>query len=347
MSGRGTPLRESLTGRANDVESVDLYERSLRRSRAIGRRRAATGAATALVILALAGGKLWQFIPPGPAPLPAAPAPATAITAVPGTLFYAKPDEPSRLLRLRPGNAPTEVLADHGAEVAVSPDGAHLAYVADGRLMVAATGATPRQLLTGVAEDQPLAWAPGGAKIVVNRPAGPGLADLATGAVTPLPGDLRKGIAFRFSGDGSRIVYGVDPCRLAVAPATGTSGTTVPVLGDPASAVNPSGIAACVPAGVDSAGTRAAVTLQGVGRSTGAVGRAPTAVVDLTTGAVLPLAVPGTVESVQFYPDGLLLVRSTAGGATVLTVSAPDGTVLVRTPEPASVRGLSLVAWTR
>jgi TolB protein len=347
VNGHDSPLRDDLTSRAADVETVDLYERSLRRSRAIGRRRAATGAATALVILALAGGKLWQFLPPGPAPVPAASSsPATVITAVPGTLFYAQTDGTPRLMRLRPGTAPTEELAGHGTEVAVSPDGTRLAYVADGSLMVAETGGTPRQLLAGVTDDRPLAWAPRGDRILVGRPAGPGLADVATGVFTPLPGDLRKGIAFRFSGDGSRIVYGVDPCRLAVAPAAGTRGTTVPVLGDPASAVNPSGLAACVPAGVDAAGTRAAVPLQGVG-GTGPEGGAATAVVDLTTGAVLPLAVPGTVESVQFHPDGLLLVRSGGDGTTVLTVSAPDGTVLVRTPEPASVRGLSLVAWTR
>jgi TolB protein len=345
MNGHGSPLRDDLTSRADDVETVDLYERSLRRSRAIGRRRAAAGTAAALVILALAGGKLWQFLPSGPAPVPAAPSPATVITAVPGTLFYAQTEGTPRLLRLRPGNAP-EVIAGRGTEVAVSPDGTRLAYVADGRLMVAETGGTPRQLLGGVAEDRPLAWAPRGDRILVGRPAGPGLADVATGAFTPLPGDLRKGIAFRFSGDGSRIVYGVDPCRLAVAPAAGTRGTIVPVLGDPASSVNPSGIAACVPAGVDATGTRAAVPLQGVD-GTSPEGGAANAVVDLATGAVLPLAVPGTVESVQFHPDGLLLVRSGGDGATVLTVSAPDGTVLVQAPEPASVRGLSLVAWTR
>lgn len=346
MSGRGGPLRDALTGRANDVETVDLYERSLRRSRAIGRRRAAAGA-VALVILALAGGKLWQSVPPGPAPQPAASSPATVITAVPGTLFYAQTEGTPRLLRLRPGHAPIEVLAGRGAEVAVSPDGARLAYVADGRLMVAETGRTPRRLLPDATVNGPLAWAPDGSRILVDRLGSPSLANLATGTFTPLAGDLSKGIAFRFSGDGKRVVYGVAPCRLAVAPAAGPSGTIVPVIGDPASAVNPSGLAACDPGSVDTAGTRAAVTLQGVNEASSPEGGAANAVVDLATGAVLPLAVPGTVESVRFNPDGLLLVRSTRAGANVLTVSAPDGTVLVQAPEPADLRGLTLVAWTR
>ena len=332
-------LREALDGIAGAVAPTDLYERSLRRSRGIGRRRSTAGVGAALVALGLLGGGLWQLPPPGGGPVtpPAASRPATpdtTIAAVPGTLFYARADDPARVLRLRPGGAPVEVLTGHDGGVAVSPDGRSLAWVTSGGdVMVAAGGAGPRRVAQGAADSSALSWSPASDRLLLTRGTQPGTVDVATGR------------NFRYSGDGTRLVYGVDPCRLRVAGAAGDAATTVPVIGDPESARNPSGVAACAPASVDAAGTRAVIAPQG-GAAGGPSGEPATAVVDLATGAVLPAPVPGEVQAVVFHPAGALLVRSVRAGATLLTVQSPAGAVLVEAPEPAAVRGLDLIAWT-
>lgn len=72
------PLREELRDLADVVVPADLYERSLDRSRRIGRREAAIGTAAAVVALALLGSGLWQLpkgAEPAPRPRPARPDP--------------------------------------------------------------------------------------------------------------------------------------------------------------------------------------------------------------------------------------------------------------------------------
>ena len=63
MTGTG-PLHDSLSDLADSVVPIDLYERSLRRSRRIGRREAAVGTGAAVVALGLLGSGLWQLPQP-------------------------------------------------------------------------------------------------------------------------------------------------------------------------------------------------------------------------------------------------------------------------------------------
>ena len=363
------PLRDRLHGIADTVAPVDLYESALRRSRSIARQRAAAGAA--LVTLGLLGGGLWQLHPFGDAGPPVAAASSTArlvrppstlspaagarsITDIPGTLFYRQDDAPARLLRLRPGSAPTQVLADQPGALAVSPDGRTAAYVSEAGdvMLVNLADSKARQRFRGAVTDgyEP-AWSPDGSRLMIARQHGnraqPGTLDVATGAFAPLTGDLAAGRHFQWSGDGSSLVYGIAPCRLAVGAASGGGNRTVPVVGDPDTGANPTGMAACIPISVDVSGTRVAVTVQGQDAGLDKVPQPADAVVDVATGEVISLPVPGTIKAVLFHPDGDLLVRSSTGGRTLLTVFSPGGVKLVEAVEPAALAGLSLLSYTR
>ena len=71
------PLRAELRELADVAAPADLYERSLARSRRLGRREAAVGTAAAVLALALLGSGLWQLPRSGPAQVaPAAAAPS-------------------------------------------------------------------------------------------------------------------------------------------------------------------------------------------------------------------------------------------------------------------------------
>jgi TolB protein len=381
------PLRDELWELAGSVTPADLYERSLARSHRIGRREAALGTTAAVVALALLGSGLWQLPRPGPepvvpaagpavttsAPTPLAPsdtsAPApqsqaaqtarpdrprparstaqprsTTLADLPGHVFYGDPDDDGRLVRLTPGAEPETVLSEPYAAVGVSPDGSRVAYVANGSLMVADLGGgDPQQAYAGIASAaQAPAWSPDGARLLINA-AEPGVLDVATGLVTPLPSGL-AGQQFRWSGDGSTLVYATAGCGLKVAEANAESGTAVPESGDP------EGRTACRPVSVDATGELVTVR---VGESPAAAfsrdsAVAPAdAVLDTVTGDFVDLPVPGTVIGAVFGPDGNLLVRSVSGGKRRLSLFAPDFALLLRAREPAALRGLSLVAYTR
>src|SRR6185312_9447223 len=102
--------------------------------------------------------------------------------------------------------------------------------------------------------------------------------------LTPLAEQLATGQHFRWSGDGTALVYATSYCSLKVA--AGDSDTTVPVqtTGE---------------TGADSPDTADAV-------------------VDTVTGDVVPLPVAGSVVGAFFNPDGNLLVRSRKGTRTTL-----------------------------
>ncbi|GAA3351114.1 hypothetical protein GCM10020358_79650 [Amorphoplanes nipponensis] len=382
------PLREELRELADSVAPADLYERSLARSRRLGRREAAVGTAAAVAALALLGSGLWQLPGSGPAPatpvagppvVSSAPAPvaeaatsaatlpvrppgtdrpdrprpartttsprSTSIADLPGHIFYADAADDGRLVRLTPGGRPETVLTKPYATVGVSPDGARVAYVADGALLVADTaGGDPQQAYAGTASAaQAPAWSPDGSRLIIEA-AEPGVLDMATGAVTPLPSGL-DGQHFRWSGDGSTLVYATAGCGLEVADATAQSGTPVPATGDT------DGRAVCRPVSVDATGDLVTVRL-GRGtpdsaETTDAAGTPADAVLDTVTGDIVDLPVSGRIIGAVFDPAGNLLVRSVQDGRRRLSLFAPDFTLLLRAREPATVADLTLVAYTR
>jgi TolB protein len=377
------PLHAELRCLADVVAPVDLYERSLRRSRRIGRREAAVGTGAALVALGLLGSGLWQLpsaapeaarssaaAPAGsPAPLPAIPPPSasadreprpeptrnvrpqrprppvsasaqarsTSLAALPGQAFYA---EAGRLVRLDREGEPDTVLSAPHSTVGVSSDGSRIAYVTGGTLMVVETGGgDPRQVYAGTASaEQAPVWSPNGDRLLIDA-ADPGVLDVATGRLTPLPSGL-DGQHYRWSGDGSTLVYATGDCGLAVAEPDAQSGTPVPEQ----SATT--GAAACRPVSVDATGDL--VTVQLAPPASAAPDEAPAdAVLDTVTGDIVDLPVTGKIIGAVFDAEGKLLVRSVRDGKTRLWLFAPDFTLLMRAREPAALSDLDLIAYTR
>jgi len=271
---------------------------------------------------------------------------STSIGDLPGHVFYGGSGEDAGLVRLTPGKQPRMVLAQPYATVGVSPDGTRVAYVADGVVMVADTrGGDPQQAYAGTASAaQAPVWSPDGAQLLIDA-AEPGVLDVATGALTPLPSGL-EGRQFRWSGDGSTLVYATAGCGLEVAEPTAQSGTPVPESGDPERA------AACRPVSVDATG--GLVTVQLGERSaadpppmTDPAAAPADAVLDTVTGDIVDLPVSGKVIGAVFDPDGNLLVRSIKEGHHRLSLFAPDFTLLLRAREPSGLEDLGLVAYTR
>jgi TolB protein len=253
---------------------------------------------------------------------------------LPGQVFYQEPGDKPDVLRLRPADGRTDrVLADAPSPVGISPDGSRIAYVADGTLLVGTiepggTGAGQVEPLAhGVAiADQEPVWSPGGDRLMVHTQT-TAVVEVGSGTVTPLPGGLGAGRHFRWSGDGSKLVYATATCELEMAGSAAGSGAAVP-LGD----------SACRPGSVDTTGRRVAVSLNGPGT--------PDAVLDTTTGGLMTLPVSGQVLGAVFDPDGQLLVRSLRAGVTRLSLIAPDNSLVVQATEPAAVRDLELIAYT-
>jgi TolB protein len=269
---------------------------------------------------------------------------STSIADLPGHVFYADAEDDGRLVRLTPGDEPETVFSEPYATAGVSPDGSRVAYVTNGNLMVVDTGGgDPQRAYAGNASaTQAPAWSPDGTRLLVDA-AEPGVLDVATGIVTPLPSGL-DGRHFRWSGDGSTLVYGTAGCGLKVAEANADSGTPVPESGDPDGR-------ACRPVSVDATGDLVTVLL-GESPSAALAGKdsavAPAdAVLDTVTGDIVDLPVPGRIIGAVFDPDGNLLVRSVNDGKRRLSLFAPDFTLLLRAREPSALRELGLVAYTR
>ncbi|AGZ38879.1 PD40 domain-containing protein [Actinoplanes friuliensis] len=380
------PLRDELRELADVVVPADMYERSLQRSRKIGRREAAIGTTAAVVALALLGSGLWRLPSRGPdqeppvavAPVgpsataslapsvaptttrasgnqpdtpsrPDRPRPpratttpkSTALGDLPGQIFYADADDNGRVVRLTGAGNPSTVLSASNSTAGVSPDGSRIAYVTSGSLMVVDTGADdPQQVYAGTSSaEQAPAWSPDGSRLLIEA-SETGVLDVATGELTPLPQGL-EGQHFRWSGDGSTLVYATSDCGLEVAAGTtAQSGTPVP------DQTGTAGQAACRPVSVDATGDLVAVQLDKDAASEKRETPAD-AILDTVTGDIVDLPVTGTIIGAVFDPDGNLLVRSKKGSKTRLWLFAPDFTLLVQAKEPSELKGLDLLAYTR
>jgi TolB protein len=243
------------------------------------------------------------------------------------------------------GDTQTVLTAPH-TTLGISPDGSKIAYVQDGSLLVADTdGGTPDRPYDGkVSAEQAPAWSPDGSRLLVDAH-DPAVLDVADGTLQALPSGLAGG-DFRWSGDGRKLVYATASGRLKVAEATAHAPTvTVPVIGDPDRADNPSGLGACRPVSVDATGSRVAVALRQVdgGDDGSAVANA---VVDTATGDANPLPVSGIVIGAVFDAEGDLLVRTWDQGETTLSLFSPGNALLVQAHEPSRLRELTLVAYT-
>ena len=286
-------------------------------------------------------------------PPPTHPARATAtprshaLTDLPGQIFYARRTGPE-VLRLDSNGRTRTVLSTPHTALGVSPDGSKIAYVQDGKLLIAPTDGGPAQhpYAGTVSADQEPAWSPEGDRLLIDAD-DPAVLDVADGTLQALPSTL-AGSHFRWSGDGRKLIYATADCQLKVADATPAAVTdpavTVPVLGDPDVTDNPSGLAACRPVSVDVTGRRVAVPLEQVDGTAGA--EVANAIVDTATGGTDALPVAGVVIGAVFDADGDLLVRTIYEGRTSLSLFSAGDTLLVQAREPSRLSGLDLVAYT-
>ncbi|MCY1137558.1 hypothetical protein OWR29_06060 [Actinoplanes sp. Pm04-4] len=283
-------------------------------------------------------------------PRPAKPQ-SRVLSDMTGHVFYAERDTAPDVVRMSPTDGAHEVvLRDAPSSVGISPDGNRVAYVADGTLLVSESGGEPEQVLTGVvAADQAPVWSPEGDRLLIDATeldSAPGILDVETGTVTPLPAGLSAGQHFRWSGDGSTLVYATSYCGLKLTADNADTSTSVPVLGATQTRDNPDGLAACKPTSVDATGRRVTVPLQTTGESTTGTDTADT-IVDTSTGQLEDLPVGGTVVGAVFDAEGNLLVRTDDDGKRVLSLFGPDNTLKVQAKEPAAMRDLDLIAYTR
>ncbi|WP_127499988.1 PD40 domain-containing protein [Actinoplanes solisilvae] len=257
---------------------------------------------------------------------PAEPSSLT-LADLPGHVFYSGRD----IVRLSPSSGESDVvLADAPSSVGVSPDGRRIAFVTEGRLLVSESGREAKQVADGVADaDQAPVWSPAGDRLLIDA-AAPGVLDLGTGTITPLPSSLATGQHFRWSGDGNKLVYATSSCDLKLSADDAAAETSVAVPGE---------VSACKPTSVDATGERVTVPLQ--------TDDTADTVIDTATGRPEVLPVEGTVIGTVFDPDGNLLVRTADDSGTVLWLFGPDNELLVRAIEPSGVRDLDLLAYTR
>jgi len=233
------------------------------------------------------------------------------------------------------------VVAPELRRAGVATPGRTLAVVAASTVLTLAAFVTP--LATGVrTAAQAPTWSPDGGRLLIETST-PMVLEVESGRLTPLAAMFAGGRQFRWSGDGSALVYATSRCALKVS-ADGLE-TTVPVLGD-THAGNPDGLAACRPTSVDATGGRVTVPLRSIGETSADAAGAADAVVNTATGELVPLPVAGSVVGALFDPVGNLLVRA-RDGTTTLSVFTPEGKLLVQAPEPAELNALELLAYTR
>jgi hypothetical protein len=87
--------------------------------------------------------------------------------------------------------------------------------------------------------------------------------------------------------------------------------------------------------------------LHHVGQPAGDAGRvvAADAIVDATTGEIVPVPGGGTLLQAWYQPDGQLIERVDAGSGRVVRLVSADFTVLDQLPEPAGAAGLVLIGY--
>jgi TolB protein len=266
---------------------------------------------------------------------------------LPGRVFYQRTGADHDVVRLTPGDGAVKtVLPDAPSPVGISPDGNSIAYAKGDALLVAHTaGGEAEQVATGVSTSaQAPTWSPDGARLLINAST-PAVLQVGSRTLTPLAVALADGRHFRWSGDGAKLVYATSYCGLMVT-ADGTD-TVVPVIGDRQPVDNPDGLAACMPTSVDVTGDRVTVPLRNTDDTGDHGPDTADAVVDTVTGDVVPLPVDGSVVGAVFAPDGNLLVRTRRDDVTRLSLFTPAGTLLVQAIEPAGLRGLDLLTYTR
>jgi TolB protein len=356
MNEPHTALHSMLTDLAGDVEPVDLYQPVIRRSRRIARRRAGAAAGAALAVVAVAGGGLWKLagVPPAPPnPTPLAP---HSVPGLPGTLFYGD-DERVVRLALTGGPQPVvQTVTEAGSQAVVSSDGTKVAVLTDTGDVVLSEGRSARTVLRGAAtEGYGPAWsADGGTLFAARKGTGgqpqAGLVTVPGGAFRPVQVPVGATDVL-LSGDGRSLVYADGSCRLTVAPAAGGVGRVVPVFGDEDRTVNPAARSICDIVGLSPDASRAAVRLRvgGTGDEDVNVATADSAnaVVDTVTGTVLDPPEDGAVSGAEFGPEGSMLYRMEQDDAYTLVLQDADGRTVGRFPEPASVRDMSLIGYTR
>jgi len=370
-------LRDSLAQIGDQARPVDFLDRSLSRSKRIGRNRAIVTSAAVVAVLAVTGGVAWQVGRPrvnqptpavaasatpstsaGPSPFVSASPSLTSsppvagsvgsVAGLPGWLYYADGD---RLLRLT-GTGTTTVLSAGGYSANVSPDGQRIAFVDTGNNVVVSDrdGKHRRTVLTGSvgAGFEPVWSADSGTLLAVkNLGSGKvsfGYVTVASGTFTPLAHQLTDAIHPLWSADGRHLGYATGTCQLGVADADCGNARVVPVFGDLHNPANPQRRRSCDPYSLSADGRLMAVNQRTGDEPDGDIGRDifANAVVDTRTGANVSLPVTGAISAILFLPTGEILVRS----GSQLTLLNPDRTIKIQVKEPAVVRNTRLLAST-
>ncbi|WP_344618838.1 hypothetical protein, partial [Dactylosporangium salmoneum] len=232
-------LRDSLARIGERAEPVDFLDRSLARSKRIGRNQRLMSGAAAIVAVVVAGGLAWQLTrPPAGDSTPAGEhSPTTAISASESAGASAEPSDspssasssppsgsvsglPGRLYYFKAG-ADAIIRLDDGQPItvngpqytaSVSPDGTAIAFMDHDKLVVTdRDGKHPHTLLTGVPgpgyEPQ---WSTDSKHLLAAK--GPsnatptwGTIDVASGTFTPLAKQV--GLHAKWSADGQHIAY--------------------------------------------------------------------------------------------------------------------------------------------
>ncbi|MEV4535729.1 hypothetical protein AB0J82_18070 [Asanoa sp. NPDC049518] len=355
-------LRESLTDIGDQVKPVDFVDRSLVRSKRIGRNRALVSGAAAACALALAGGLAWQVSltepnQPSPATVPTAPSvtsspsPSAApvessIAGLPGWLYYS---DSERLVRVTKSGVDT-VLEKDAYAASVSPDGASVAFVDEGGKVVVTDrdGRNRRTVFQGARYyGYEPAWSPDSERLLLAK--GPdgevtkGIVTVATGRFTPLA-DQRSAIHFLWSADGKHIGYATGECRLVTADPDGSNARVVPGFGSEDVRENYGSRRSCDPYSMSADGGLISVWQRKGQEEDSDIARDLVAdtIIDVGTGENVGLPVRGDVTAILFQPDGDILVR-TRGKLTLL---GPDYVVKAEVTEPAAVENLKLLAYT-
>jgi len=368
-------LRDSLAQIGDQARPVEFLDRSLARSKRIGRNRAMMTSAAVVVVLALTGGIAWQVGrprpnqpspavgqsataspgvspsgSPAPSDVPSSPPPAAgSVAGLPGWLYYV---DGQKVLRLTTSGL-VPVLSTGGFTATVSPDGASIAFVDDNANVVVADrdGQHRRTVLKGsVGAGWEPAWSPDSRRLVTVKNAGSGRVNLGTVTIasatfTPLPHTLDDAIHPLWSADGKHLGYATGTCQLGISDADGGNARVVPVFGDLNSSANPQKRRSCDPYSISPDGRYIAVNQRTGDEPDGDIARDlhANAIVDTRTGANVSLPVKGTITAILFQPNGDILVRTSNHQLTLLN---PDNTVKAHVTEPAAAANDRLLAYT-
>jgi TolB protein len=371
-------LRDSLARISDQATPVDFLDRSLSRSKRIGRNRAMIASAAAIVALALAGGLTWQLgqattnrstpavglsvtpsaagspspslSPPPSVSASSASSVAGSIVGLPGWLYYE--DTNARVLRLTRSGVDT-VVSNDGWSANVSPDGASIAYIDQSKDIVVADrdGQHPRTVLHGGIVGWEPVWSPDSQRLLAGKIAADGasvtigIISVASGTFTPLPHQV-DAVHPLWSADGQHLGYANGVCKLGTAAADGGNAHLVPVFGDRNSSANPQQRESCDPYSISPDGSLIAVNQRTGDQPAGDIARDLVAntIIDTRTGNNVTLPVTGAVTAILFQPNGDILVRTTTGGANQLTLLKPDHTIKAQVAEPVTVKNARLLA---